>query len=52
MSDKIINWNIDPVIYWITDTFPLKYYGLFFATGLLLAFYLAKRIYIKRVLLA
>lgn len=47
MSDKIINWNIDPVIYWITDTFPLKYYGLFFATGLLLAFYLAKRIYIK-----
>ena len=47
MSDKIINWKIDPVIYWITDTFPLKYYGLFFATGLLLAFYLAKRIYIK-----
>lgn len=47
MSDKIIIWNIDPVIYWITDTFPLKYYGLFFATGLLLAFYLAKRIYIK-----
>jgi prolipoprotein diacylglyceryl transferase len=47
MNDKIINWNIDPVIYWITDTFPLRYYGLFFVTGILLAFYLAKRIYIK-----
>jgi len=47
MKDKIINWNVDPVIFWITDTFPLKYYGLFFMTGLLLAHYIIKRIYIK-----
>ncbi len=47
MNDGIINWNLDPVIYWITETFPLKYYGLFFMTGILLAHYVAKRIYIK-----
>ncbi len=47
MTDRITNWNLDPVIYWITDTFPLKYYGLFFITGLLLAHYVVKRIYIK-----
>ena len=47
MSDKIINWNIDPEIFWITETFPLKYYGLFFISGLLLAFYVVKRIYEK-----
>lgn len=47
MKDGIINWNVDPVIFWITDSFPLKYYGLFFITGILLAHYVAKRIYIK-----
>jgi len=47
MNDRIINWNLDPVIYWITETFPLKYYGLFFMTGILLAFYVEKRIYAK-----
>lgn len=47
MKDRIINWNLDPTIYWITETFPLKYYGLFFATGILLAHYVAKRIYAK-----
>ncbi len=47
MKDKIINWNVDPTIYWITETFPLKYYGLFFVTGILLAHYVAKRIYDK-----
>lgn len=47
MNDGIINWNVDPVIYWITDTFPLKYYGLLFMTGILLAYYVEKRIYAK-----
>ncbi|SEC78404.1 prolipoprotein diacylglyceryl transferase [Tenacibaculum sp. MAR_2009_124] len=47
MNDRIINWNLDPTIYWIFDTFPLKYYGLFFATGIFLAYYVAKNIYIK-----
>ncbi|MGE5943309.1 MAG: prolipoprotein diacylglyceryl transferase [Flavobacteriales bacterium] len=47
MKDGIINWNLDPVIFWITDSFPLKYYGLLFITGLLLAHYVEKRIYIQ-----
>lgn len=47
MKDKIFYWNLDPTIYWITETFPIKYYGLFFITGILLAHYGAKRIYIK-----
>ncbi len=45
MNNKIINWNVDSEIFWITETFPLKYYGLLFITGLLLSFYIAKRIY-------
>jgi prolipoprotein diacylglyceryl transferase len=47
MDKEIIKWNLDPVIYWITDSFPLKYYGLLFITGILLAHYVEKRIYIK-----
>ena len=47
MNERIINWNLDPVIFWITESFPLKYYGLFFMTGILLAFYVEKRIYAK-----
>ena len=45
MTDGILNWNVDPVIYWITDSFPLKYYGLLFVAGILLAQYIEKRIY-------
>ncbi|MFI1773242.1 prolipoprotein diacylglyceryl transferase [Thalassobellus citreus] len=47
MNNGIINWNLDPVIYWITDTFPLKYYGLFFITGILISHYVLKGIYSK-----
>lgn len=47
MIDKIINWNVDPVIYWLTDTFPLKYYGLLFAIGLMIGYLIVKRIYEK-----
>ncbi|WP_026449967.1 prolipoprotein diacylglyceryl transferase [Aequorivita capsosiphonis] len=47
MNNKVINWNLDPVIFWITDTFPLRYYGVFFVVGILIAHYVAKRIYIK-----
>lgn len=43
----ILNWNIDPVIVMITDSFPLKYYGVFFACGLLLGFYIVRNIYKK-----
>lgn len=35
------------MIFWITDSFPLKYYGLFFVTGLLLAYSVVKHIYRK-----
>lgn len=47
MANGIINWNVDSVIFWITDSFPLKYYGLLFATGLILGYYIVKRIYAK-----
>jgi phosphatidylglycerol:prolipoprotein diacylglycerol transferase len=47
MIDKIIYWNADPAIFWITDSFPLKYYGLFFAIGILLAYSIVKKIFIK-----
>jgi phosphatidylglycerol:prolipoprotein diacylglycerol transferase len=44
---EVLNWNVDPVIVWITDSFPLKYYGAFFACGLLLGFAIVKNIYKK-----
>ena len=47
MKNGILNWNVDPVIFWITDTFPLKYYGALFACGLLLGFYIVRNIYKK-----
>ncbi|OXA94840.1 prolipoprotein diacylglyceryl transferase [Flavobacterium hercynium] len=45
--DGILNWNVDPVIYMITDSFPLKYYGALFACGLLLGYYIVRNIYNK-----
>ena len=45
--DGILNWNVDPVIVMITDSFPLKYYGALFATGLLLGYYIVRNIYKK-----
>ncbi len=47
MKDTIIHWNVDPEIFWITDSFPLKYYGLFWITGLILAYLIVQRIYKK-----
>lgn len=47
MINGTIDWNVDPVIFWITDSFPLKYYGLLFVCGLLLGHYIVKRIYLK-----
>ena len=47
MNDKIINWNVDPEIFWITDTFPLRYYGLMWALGLILGYYIVHKIYVK-----
>ncbi|MBC9798174.1 prolipoprotein diacylglyceryl transferase [Sinomicrobium weinanense] len=45
MEDGILHWNMDPVIFRITDTFPLKYYGLLFVTGLLLGYAVVRKIY-------
>lgn len=47
MTDKIMYWNADSTIYWITDSFPLKYYGLLFAIGILLGYSIVKKIFIK-----
>lgn len=47
MSKAILNWNVDPVIVMITDSFPLKYYGALFACGLLLGYYIVRNIYKK-----
>lgn len=43
----ILNWNVDPVIFMITDSFPLKYYGALFAIGLLIGYYILRKIYKK-----
>ncbi len=47
MNAKIVHWDIDPVIFWITDTFPLKYYGFLFVTGIFLGYLIVKNIYKK-----
>ncbi len=47
MNDNLIHWNVDPEIFWITDSFPLKYYGLFWILGLILGYYIVQRIYKK-----
>ncbi len=43
----ILNWDVNPVIVMITDSFPLKYYGALFASGLLLGYYIVRNIYKK-----
>jgi prolipoprotein diacylglyceryl transferase len=47
MEDKILYWDADPVIVWITDSFPLKYYGLLFVCGFFLGYLVVKKIYQK-----
>ncbi|SNR80250.1 prolipoprotein diacylglyceryl transferase [Flavobacterium sp. ov086] len=47
MMNGVLNWNVDPVIFMITDSFPLKYYGALFACGLLLGYAIVKSIYKK-----
>ncbi|UAB82763.1 prolipoprotein diacylglyceryl transferase [Zunongwangia sp. SCSIO 43204] len=45
MDDGIFYWDLDPVLFWITDTFPLKYYGILFVTGLMLGYLVVKRVF-------
>ena len=49
MTRLYINWDIDPEIINIFG-FPLKYYGLLFACGLILCFYILKSIFKKESL--
>ncbi|WP_369886578.1 prolipoprotein diacylglyceryl transferase [Aquimarina sp. AD10] len=42
----VIEWNVDPEIVKLFGTFPLKYYGLLFVTGLVLGYLIVKRVYI------
>ncbi len=41
----VIEWNVDPEITRLFGTFPLKYYGILFVTGLLLGYEIVKRVY-------
>jgi len=47
MNNGILYWDIDPVIFWITDTLPFKYYGFLFVIGLVLGYVFVRRLYIK-----
>ena len=47
MDDGIIYWNLDPEIFSIFGTFPIRYYSLLFITGLFVALQVEKRIYRK-----
>jgi len=42
-----IHWNIDSEIIILFNTFPIKYYGLLFITGLLLSYHILKKIFIS-----
>ena len=46
LMNNYIVWNIDPVIANI-GPLQLRYYGILFATAILIGFYLARRIYRK-----
>jgi phosphatidylglycerol:prolipoprotein diacylglycerol transferase len=45
MKDGILTWNVDPELFTIAGTFPLRYYGLLFMTGVLVALQIEKYIY-------
>jgi len=40
-------WNVDPEITTLFGVFPIKYYGLFFVTGLLLSYTILKKIFLS-----
>lgn len=47
MKDNIVHWNVDPEIFWLTDSFPLRYYGLLWVVGLALCYYIVQYMYKK-----
>jgi prolipoprotein diacylglyceryl transferase len=46
-TNSIIHWNVDPTIFWFTENMPIKYYGLLFFAGILLAIEVEKWLYKK-----
>ncbi|WP_299798711.1 prolipoprotein diacylglyceryl transferase [uncultured Maribacter sp.] len=47
MKDGIINWNLDPEIFTLFNTFPIRYYSLSWALGCALCYLIVKQIYRK-----
>ena len=47
LAGPIINWDLDPEIVKIFGTFPLRYYGLFFVSGIILGYTIVKKIYLR-----
>lgn len=47
MKDRIINWNVDPEIFTLFNTFPIRYYSLSWALGCALCYFIVKQIYRK-----
>ncbi|WP_282074897.1 prolipoprotein diacylglyceryl transferase [Maribacter aquivivus] len=47
MKDGIINWNVDPEIFTLFNTFPIRYYSLSWALGCALCYLIVKQIYQK-----
>ncbi|HDZ04684.1 hypothetical protein LCGC14_0345630 [marine sediment metagenome] len=47
MKDGIINWNVDPEIFTLFDTFPIRYYSLSWALGCALCYLIVKQVYEK-----
>lgn len=47
MKDGIINWNVDPEIFTLFNTFPIRYYSLSWAIGCALCYLIVKKVYQK-----
>jgi len=45
MKDFIIEWDINPEIIKVFDVFPIRYYSLLFVLGLIISYYLLKKVY-------
>ncbi|WP_298548570.1 prolipoprotein diacylglyceryl transferase [uncultured Aquimarina sp.] len=46
-----LHWSVDPEITTLFGVFPIKYYGLFFVTGLLLSYTVLKKMFLSENIL-
>ncbi len=44
---RIINWDVDPVLIKITETLPIGYYNILFASGLMAGYLVVKKMFVK-----